>query len=83
MSDVRDVAAKTFEGFSDAEVVLVALALNSGARFKADIMEAGLAEEMNAAAIDLVTIEMKRREILTTRYASNLMERLLESLPRR
>jgi hypothetical protein len=82
MSDVREVAAQAFDGFNDAEVVLVALALNSGARFRADIMETGLAEKMTDAAIDLVCVELRRREIDTNSYAGRLMERLMNALPR-
>jgi hypothetical protein len=77
---LEDLAKEVFGEFSNSELVLIGLAFNSGARFKAGILEAGLAEKLTAVGVDLLTQEMRRREVDINRLGTGLMRRLLDAL---
>lgn len=73
-----------FQGLSDEAVVLVALLWESGATANADPEAAGLAERVNDAMPDLITEELKRREIEPKRvgfgHFTTVIERVVEQL---
>lgn len=79
---LRALAHQAFKGFSDAEVVLIVLGFNSGARFRSDLLGAGLAEATTAAAVDLICHELRSREIDPGTMLGRLMERLLDQMPK-
>ena len=56
-------SAAIFAGLSDEAVVLVALLWESGGQANASPEMAGVAERINAALPDLITEELKRREV--------------------
>ena len=68
-----EVAEKLYEGLTDAEVVLVALALNSGACVASTPMTAGLAGKANDLLFATMAVELRRREIDTNGMAGRLM----------
>jgi hypothetical protein len=76
------LAQEAFKGFTDAEVSLMILALNAGARFRSDILGSGLAVHMTAVAVDMAVHELKRRELDPSTCAMGLLERLLDQMPK-
>ena len=71
-----EAAAMIYEGLTDAELVLVALALNSGACVASTPMTAGLAGKANDLLFETMAKELQRREINTSGMAGRLMERV-------
>ena len=71
-----EVATTIYEGLTDAELVLVALALNSGACVASTPMTAGLAGKANDLLFTTMALELRRREIDTNGMAGRLMERV-------
>ena len=71
-----EVAATIYEELTDAELVLVALALNSGACVASTPMTAGLAGQANDLLFTAMALELRRREIDTNGMAGRLMDRV-------
>ena len=71
-----------FAGFTDAEVVLVALTLESGFQFRArDPMNAETAVVLQQVFAYAVGEELRRRELDPMRLATALMGRVISRLP--
>ena len=70
----QDLAEAVYKPLSDAEVVLVALVLNSGAEVAAGPLEAGLAEAMNARLFGTVQAELRRRDIAPVQVGRRVLE---------
>ena len=64
--------------WSDAEVIMVAVTLNSGAVVKGDDPEH--ADRLNALLFETVQAELQRRELHPNSYLRLLVARLLDGL---
>lgn len=75
-----DLAARVFDGITDAEIVLVALALNSGAAMAGTPDMAAKAEQINARLFELTTAEMQRREVDPHRALHAIVARVVQRI---
>ena len=76
MTTNDEAAATIYDGLTDAELVLVALALNSGARVAGTPMSAGVAGQATDLLFETMALELRRREIDTNGMAGRLMDRV-------
>ena len=79
-----DLAATVFQGLADADVILCALLVENGVRFRPvdPVKDAGDAVTVDRLFAGLVRDEMRRRELDVQRYATRLMEITLNRLPK-
>ena len=77
---MTDLHARVFEGTTDAELVLLALALNSGAAIAGTPDTVGQAEQLNARLFELTSAEMQRREVDPNRAGRAIVERVVQRI---
>ena len=77
---MSDLHARVFDGVTDAELVLLALALNSGAAVAGTPDSVATAEQINARLFDLTRAEMQRREVDPNRQCQGVVQRTVQRI---
>lgn len=80
MSEVVWPSRADLSSWSDAEIILLRLALEAGTKFAAQQEDAGLAELMTEAILRAVNRECQRREISPTSVVRLLMAHAADAL---
>lgn len=73
-----EIAERLYAGLTDAEVALIALALNSGACVASTPMTAGFAGKVNDLLFTTMATELRRREIDTNGMAVRLIRLVVD-----